>query len=922
VRPNGTKIEYFTGGPGNDTIDGGNGQDRASYSNSPNPVVVDLQAGTAFDGYDSDPGAPGVQPYTDTLISVERALGSGWNDALLGSDRTDTSEMFDGMAGNDAIDGRGGFDYVSFQSGTNGAVVNLSTGEATNDGWGDADTLAGIEGVIGSRLDDSITGGAGNESFDGSFGNDTINGGAGTDRALYENASSAVTVNLATGVASDGLGGADTLSNIEEVLGSIFNDSLTGKAAANRLDGGAGDDSMVGGGGNDTYVVDAAGDAVTELAGGGTDVVNSSITYTLGAEVEHLTLTGLGVINGTGNGLNNRLIGNNAANILNGGTGNDSMFGWEGDDIYIVDSAGDVVAEGVPAGGIDTVQSFVSFSLATIGNIEHLTLMGAAAIDGTGNNLGNTMTGNVAANVLGGGFGNDVLAGGGGNDTLNGGAGDDTLNGGVGDDAMAGGANNDVYFVNSTLDAVSELAGEGVDLINSSVTYTLSAEVENLTLTGLGVINGTGNGLANRLIGNNVANVLNGGTGNDSMFGAEGDDIYIVDSAGDMVAEGVPAGGIDTVQSFVSFSLAAIGNIEHLTLMGAAAIDGIGNNLGNTMIGNVAANALSGSFGNDILAGGGGNDTLAGGAGNDTLNGGAGDDAMAGGANNDIYFVNSALDAVSELAGEGGADQVNSTITHTLSDQVEKLVLSGAAAIDGTGNGLANTLVGNGADNVLDGAGGADVMAGGAGNDTYIVDHAADRADEASAAGTDSVLASASFTLRPNVENLTLTGGANINGAGNTLNNVLTGNGGINLLNGLAGADTLAGGAGNDVLRGGTGNDQLTGDAGIDRFEFFEAPGAANADLITDFTSAVDKLRLDDAFFAGIGALGNFAPNDARFFAGAGATGGADASDRVIYDTTSGQLYYDLDGSGAAGAELIATLQDHPSLAATDFMVI
>jgi Ca2+-binding RTX toxin-like protein len=150
-------------------------------------------------------------------------------------------------------------------------------------------------------------------------------------------------------------------------------------------------------------VVDSAGDTVTELAGEGIDLVTSFVSHTLAAEVENLTLIGLDPINGTGNTLNNRLIGNNAGNILDGGTGNDSMFGWEGDDTYIVDSPGDVAAEGVPAGGIDTVKSSVTFSLAAVGNIEHLTLMGAAAIDGTGNNLGNTMTGNVAANVLSGG---------------------------------------------------------------------------------------------------------------------------------------------------------------------------------------------------------------------------------------------------------------------------------------------------------------------------------------------------------------------------------------------------------------------------------------------------------------------------------------------------------------------------------------
>jgi Ca2+-binding RTX toxin-like protein len=239
----------------------------------------------------------------------------------------------------------------------------------------------------------------------------------------------------------------------------------------------------------------------------------------------------------------------------------------------------------------------------------------------------------------------------------------------------------------------------------------LCTNVENLTLVGLDAIDATGNELNNRLIGNNAGNILDGGTGNDSMFGWEGDDTYIVDSLGDLAAEGVPAGGIATVRSSVTFSLAATGNIEHLTLTGLAAIDGTGNGLGNTLTGNVAANVLNGAGGNDVLAGG---------AGNDTLNGGGGNDAMARGAGNDLDVVNRALDVATEAAGEGSADQVNSTVTYTLAEQVEKLSLTGAGAIDGTG-GLANTIVGNAADNVLDGADGVDVMAGGAGNDTYII---------------------------------------------------------------------------------------------------------------------------------------------------------------------------------------------------------
>jgi Ca2+-binding RTX toxin-like protein len=253
--------------------------------------------------------------------------------------------------------------------------------------------------------------------------------------------------------------------------------------------------------------------------------------------------------------------------------------------------------------------------------------------------------------------------------------------------------------------------------------------------------------------------------------------------------------------------------------------------------------------------------------------------------------------------------------------------------INGTGNGLANLIIGNDAANVLNGAAGADTLAGGLGNDVYIVDNAGDVVLENPVAGTDTINSAVSYSLldAPNVENLVLSGNGAINGTGNALNNILNGNSAANTLDGGVGADamsggagndTLAGGAGNDILKGGLGNDVLSGGAGADSFFFAEAPGAANSDVISDFTSGADKLRLDDAFFTGIGTLGGFAPNDARFHAAAGATGGADASDRVVYDTSTGNLYYDADGSGLGVAQLFATLDLHPQLAAQDFVVI
>jgi Ca2+-binding RTX toxin-like protein len=677
-----------------------------------------------------------------------------------------------------------------------------------------------------------------------------------------------------------GTAGNDTIVGTaadDIMLGLAGNDSLTGSAGNDILDGGTGNDTLVGGTGNDNYVVDSATDVVTENANEGTDTVQSSITYTLAANVENLTLTGTAAINGTGNTLNNNISGNSANNTLSGGTGADTMLGGAGDDIYVVDNAGDVVTENAGE-GIDLVQSSVTTTLTA--NVENLTLTGTTAINGTGNAGNNVLTGNSAANVLTGGAGNDtyvigtgdtvvenanegidtvqssitytlgnnvenltltgttaingtgntldnVLIGNSAVNTLTGGAGNDTLNGGAGADSLVGGTGNDIYIVDNTGDVVTEAAGAGTDTVQSSVTATLAVNVENLTLTGANAINGTGNTLNNILTGNSANNTLSGGTGADTMIGGLGNDTYVVDNVGDIITE-TAGEGTDLVQSSVTYTLAA--NVENLTLTGTAAINGTGNADNNVLTGNSA------------------NNTLTGGAGDDTIDGGTGNDTMLGGTGNDTYIVNIATDVVTENTNEG-IDTINSAVTLTLAANVENLTLTGTTVINGTGNTLDNVLIGNGAVNTLtggagndtlNGGAGADSMVGGTGNDTYVVDIATDVVTEAASAGTDTVQSSVTLTLAANVENLTLTGTAAINGTDNTLNNMLTGNSGVNTLTGGTGNDILQGAAGNDILKdtvgnnlfnGGTGNDSITGAAGNELFI-----GGAGNDTITTST--------------------------------------------------------------------------------------
>ena len=316
----------------------------------------------------------------------------------------------------------------------------------------------------------------------------------------------------------------------------------------------------------------------------------------------------------------------------------------------------------------------------------------------------------------------EMFMSGNGADTVSAGAGGDTLDGGTGADSLVGGTGDDTYIVDNVLDRLRELRLGGMDTVLSSVSLTLTAELEDLTLVGDAAINGTGNTLANRITGNAAANVLNGGRGADTLIGGAGDDLYRVDAL-DRVVE-LAGEGADTVSSTGSFSLDGMEQIEVLQLTGGAVANGVGNAGDNRMLGNVAANILTGGLGNDLLQGGAGDDTLRGGEGADTLIGSIGTDRLEGGAGNDIYVLSDA-DSIGEGA-DSGIDLVQASISFVLAGHVENLNLTGTAAIDGTGSSRANVLTGNANANKLDGLGGSDILSGGQGNDTLIGGQGAD----------------------------------------------------------------------------------------------------------------------------------------------------------------------------------------------------
>ncbi|MBR8829518.1 MAG: hypothetical protein DSM107014_16750 [Gomphosphaeria aponina SAG 52.96 = DSM 107014] len=694
---------------------------------------------------------------------------------------------------------------------------------------------------------------------------------------------------------------------------------------------------------------------VSGTAGFSENIATNSNNDVYGGEVTNIAIiTGTvnnDTINGTAgndqiNGLKgkdriNGLAGNDLINggpgkdTINGGTGIDTMLGGAGNDIYTVDQPQDVIIESAnEAEDGDTVNATATYTLPN--NVENLNQTGTGAINGTGNDLDNSLTGNTGNNILDGKAGNDI---------------------------MVGFEGNDIYIVEQAEDVIREIANGGTDTVRANITQTLANNVEKLVQTGTSAINGTGNAIDNSLTGNSGNNVLDGKAGKDTMAGGAGNDTYILDHPDDVVIEAANA-GTDTVNSNIAQTLG--NNVENLVQTGTANINGTGNALNNSLTGNSGNNILTGKAGNDVytvgqtgdvvveavnegtdtvnsniaqtladnveklvqtgtgnINGTGNtlNNSLTGNSGNNVLDGKAGNDIMAGGAGNDTYIVEQTADVVVEAAN-AGTDTVKSNIAQTLGNNVEKLVQTGTAAINGTGNTLDNSLTGNSGNNVLDGKTGKDTMAGGAGNDTYILDQPDDVVIEAVNKGTDTVKSNIAQTLANNVENLVQTGTGAINGTGNTLNNSLTGNSGNNILDGAAGNDIMAGGGGNDNLLGGDGNDQLTGSAGNDILTggagadwFIFNATTDRLDTITDFNASQgDRIRISASGFAG-GLVPGALPSS-QFVIGTAAT---NTSHRFIYN--NGALFYDIDGLGGTAQVQIATLTGAPTLAAGNIVL-
>ena len=650
------------------TLTGGAGDDvyYINHTGGADNTNADVVVENADEGYDTVYLIASASVTTYTAVSnveevvlynsgtaITNLTGNTLNNGLRSSKNTTantlrglTGDDFYVIGGNDVVleNAGEGYDVVYYDNEATAAAIALNNVEAVyayNFTAGLALNISlntvGIT-VVGSSFGEAITTGGGNDVLWGNGGADTLAGGLGNDTYQIGAAStiteaagagtdlviSTVSYTLAANVDNltlDNAGGAINGTgngDANTITGNASNNILSGAGGNDIIDGGGGADSMTGGLGNDTFYVDHSSDGVTESTGEGTDLVYSLITYTISADVENLSLYGTGNVNATGNASVNALVGNSGNNRLDGLGGADTMTGGAGDDIYVVDAAGDTVVEALNE-GTDEVRTTVSYTLSA--NVEYITLQAAGgAINGTGNALANILTGNASANVL------------------------------------TGGGGDDIYYVDST-DSIVESVGGGTDTALAAFSFTIAAgfELENIILTGTSNINATGNEFNNFLQGNSGDNILTGNAGNDTldgmagndtMAGGLGDDVYFVDNTLDVLTENLNEGEDTVYSQATTFTLGA--NVENLTLVGLNNISGTGNTLNNVIYGNA---------GNNVLTDGGGNDTFAGLQGNDTITGGSGNTTYE-------YARGDGADLVTDT---GGSDALNfdTSVSHT-----------------------------------------------------------------------------------------------------------------------------------------------------------------------------------------------------------------------------------------------------------------
>jgi Ca2+-binding RTX toxin-like protein len=752
--------------------------------------------------------------------------GNGGADSLSGGDGAD---VLVGGSGNDALDGGGGLDRVSYVDASVGVVVDLQAGTAS-DGEGGTDTLTSVEMVDGSRFADTIIlsnaggghahgyggndklkGGTAGDTLYGGSGNDTIDGGAGIDAASYyedpyDSAGApthGATVNLLTGKATDNWGGKDTLTGIENLYGSSFDDTFTGDGNDNYLGGASGDDKLAGGAGNDS------------LDGGdGDDTVNG----------------GAGNDNLFGGSGNDTLDGSAGDDGINGGGGKDTVAGGDGNDWLSGGSGSDAIDGGA---GIDWAtyyeDPFDSAGAPTQGATANL--LTGTATDGWGNkdtlagienlwgsSFADSFTGDNNSNSLTGNAGNDTLDGGAGNDNLNGGDGKDTLLGGDGDDYVTGNAGNDAIQ-----------GGAGNDSLH-------------------------GDDGRDTLVGGDGNDYLFGGAGNDSIDGGAGVDVAFYEDATAGVVVDLLAGTASD----------GLGGTDSLT--GVESVNA-GRFADKVTLSNFNGGWVFGRAGNDKLTGGTASDTIFGGSGNDTIDGGAGidtanyrDDAFDG-AGASTHGVTASLTTGKATDNWGNKDTLigienlgGSAFADTLTGDGNRNILRGEAGDDELdGRGGNDDLYGGDGNDTLIGGDGIDYFQSSAGNDTYDGGVGYDFAWWARALDFDTVDYRFGPTAGVTVD---LAAGTASDGQGGTDTLV-----NIEQVYGSAFNDTLKGGgeARFQSFRGGAGNDTIIGSGKVNtRADYTDSTGGVTIKLsdaangqgkVTGGSTGTDTVRYVNQFF-------------------------------------------------------------------------
>jgi len=667
------------------------GSDTLSYVGSNAAVTVNLTTGAASGGH-----AQG-----DVFYGFENLIGSSYGDTLTGDGDVN---YLQGRAGADTLDGGAGSDWATYDNVTSstGVNVNLATGTGAG-GEANGDVLSNIENLRGTKNADTLTGDGGDNILIGGAGADTIDGGGGNDWASYEFATARVNVDLTTGTGSLGEANGDVLSNIENLRGTAYNDTLTGDGNDNILEGGNGADSLIGGGGFDvaSYQFAAAGLRASLSAPGTNTGAAAGDSYS-------------GIEGLRGSEFDDTIIGSAGGDFLHGGAGADTLSGGDGDDTLEGGLGSDTLDGGAGFDWASYRSSSAAVSVYARGGL-YLSNYGDAAVDEL-----------ISIEALEGSAHNDTLSGSAGfDDLIMGGAGADTMYAdGLASTADTGGSDTLSYATSAT--------GVQVDLSTGTGT---GGDAQGDAFYGFENI--IGSAYADTLTGDADNNVLRGGNGADTLTGGAGQDWAVYDEAADGngitvdLATGTGVGGIANGD--------VLSGIEHVR----------GTQYADTITGDALDNILIGGLGADTLSGGGGNDWVsyeyATAAITADLSTGSG---SAGEATGDVYtdienlrgtiFADTLTgnnqdnileggDGADTLSGGGGHDQASyaGASMGVQADLSAPGTNTGAAAgdvyfsIEGLdGSNFDDVLTGDSSNNWLRGFAGADALYGGDGNDT------------------------------------------------------------------------------------------------------------------------------------------------------------------------------------------------------------